>query len=56
MKNLKKLSRVELRSLNGGIFNCAGQQTIPGVPKPECPCRPGYHRCNGVCISNTQIC
>lgn len=55
MKNLKKLSRQELKSVNGGILSC-NQATIPGVPKPECPCRPGYRRCNGVCILNTQIC
>ncbi|WP_410690048.1 bacteriocin-like protein [Chryseobacterium sp. SIMBA_038] len=51
MKNLKKLSRIELRSLNGGIVNCAN------IPPKDCPCNPHTtYRCNGVCIPLGQAC
>ncbi|WP_425550366.1 bacteriocin-like protein [Chryseobacterium ginsengisoli] len=56
MKNLKKLSRQELKSVNGGAINCGDFQTIPGVPRPECPCKPGYQKCKGACIPNDQLC
>jgi|UPI00064783CA hypothetical protein len=57
MKNLKKLSRQELKSVNGGVLDCAGQQNIPGAPRPKCPCNPHtQYDCNGVCTPIGQAC
>ncbi|SHF59886.1 bacteriocin-like protein [Chryseobacterium vrystaatense] len=51
MKNLKHLTRFELKSLNGGIVNCAN------IPPKDCPCNPHTsYKCNGVCIPLGQIC
>lgn len=56
MKNLKKLSRQELKSVNGGIGGCTYNQE--GVPSPKtCPCNPHTHReCHGVCVPLNQEC
>lgn len=57
MKNLKKLSRQELKSVNGGIFDCGNISTIDGVPPPKCPCNPHtQYECNGKCIPIGQVC
>lgn len=57
MKNLKKLSRQELKTVSGGIVDCANQPTIPGVPPRKCPCNPHtQYDCNGVCIPIGQAC
>lgn len=52
MKNLKKLSHKELKSINGGAQGC--YYTLEGL---ICPCKPGYKKCpNGSCIPNNQLC
>lgn len=56
MKNLKKLSRQELKSVNGGIAGCT--TNITGTkPAENCPCNPHTHfNCNGVCKLIGEIC
>jgi len=51
MKNLRKLSKGELKTIQGGIQSCEPWMTI-------CPCRPGFHRCEpkGACIPATTMC
>ncbi|WP_410691259.1 bacteriocin-like protein [Chryseobacterium sp. SIMBA_038] len=51
MKNFKKISRSELKSIHGGIYNCAN------IPPADCPCNPHtQYRCNGVCIPLGNTC
>lgn len=56
MKNLKKLSREDLKIVNGGIADCT--YNVVGAWKPmNCPCRKGYHDCgDGKCVPLTQTC
>ncbi|MDF2551642.1 MAG: hypothetical protein K0R36_3151 [Chryseobacterium sp.] len=56
MKNLKKLSRQELKSVNGGIAGCT--TNITGTkPAENCPCNPHTHfNCNGVCKLIGEVC
>ncbi|WP_409017723.1 bacteriocin-like protein [Chryseobacterium sp. 2987] len=51
MKNLRKLSKGELKTIQGGIQSCEPWMTV-------CPCRPGFHRCEpkGACIPATTMC
>lgn len=56
MKNLKKLSRQELRSVNGGIAICT--DNVVGAPVAQnCPCPKGYYKCpSQVCVLIGQNC
>lgn len=51
MKNLKKLSRPELKSVNGGWVDCSGP-----FPPALCKCKRGEQLCNGICKPNNEIC
>ncbi|WP_423738654.1 bacteriocin-like protein [Chryseobacterium pyrolae] len=57
MKNLRKLSNRELKSIQGGIQGC--YYLANGTY--FCPCRPGYFRCvptdaSEVCKPNGTLC
>ncbi|SHF59876.1 bacteriocin-type signal sequence-containing protein [Chryseobacterium arachidis] len=53
MKNLRKLTKKELKSVNGGIQGC--YYLIDGTK--VCPCNPHTHRdCYGKCIPIGQMC
>ncbi|GAA4158286.1 hypothetical protein GCM10022217_19370 [Chryseobacterium ginsenosidimutans] len=56
MKNLKKFSRQELKSVNGGAATCT--DNVVGAPIPQnCPCPKGYSKCpNNVCVPIGQAC
>lgn len=56
MKNLKKLSRQNLKSVSGGIASCT--DNVVGAPVAQnCPCPKGYYRCpNNVCVQIGQSC
>ena len=55
MKNLKKMSRNELKSLKGGAIGCT--DNVIGAPYPKtCPCPKGTIRCGEFCIEQGQIC
>ncbi|GAA5094824.1 hypothetical protein GCM10023210_26810 [Chryseobacterium ginsengisoli] len=56
MKNLRKLSKQELKSVNGGIVNCPNI-SMYGYPTPKCPCNPHTQiECNGQCVPKGQLC
>ena len=53
MKNLKKISKHDLKSISGGIEPCYYLADGTKI----CPCN--YHTqydCNGVCIPKAQVC
>ncbi|BEV05814.1 MULTISPECIES: bacteriocin-like protein [Chryseobacterium] len=52
MKNLKKLSRPELKSLNGGWYDCGGP-----FPPAICKCKRGQQLCpDGTCRPANAVC
>ncbi len=51
MKDLKKISRENLKSISGGWYDCGGP-----FPLAICKCKRGERLCNGVCIPITQMC
>lgn len=52
MKNLKKLSRENLKSISGGWYDCGGP-----FPPAACKCKRGEQLCsNGKCIPINQFC
>ncbi|GEN77806.1 bacteriocin-like protein [Chryseobacterium hagamense] len=54
MKNLRKLSKQELRSVNGGIEKCYYD---PSTNTWICPCNPHTtYNCNGRCVPLDQAC
>ena len=53
MKNLRKLTNKELKSVNGGIQDC--YYLIDGTK--VCPCNPHtQYNCNGKCVPIEQAC
>ncbi|MCS3868266.1 hypothetical protein J3D55_001182 [Chryseobacterium ginsenosidimutans] len=53
MKNLKKLSKSELKSIQGAAQACyyLANGTL------YCPCKPGYYKCpDGSCRQNQNLC
>ena len=53
MKNLKKLNRQELKSVNGGWYYCGGGPFSPEI----CKCKRGEQLCpDGTCWPNNQLC
>jgi len=52
MKNLKKISRENLKSISGGWVNCGGP-----FPPALCKCQRGQQLCpDGKCISINEMC
>ena len=56
MRNLKKISRENLKSVNGGIAGCTINIT-GATPSKNCPCNPHTHfNCSGVCKPIGEMC
>jgi len=54
MKNLRKLSTRELKSVKGGIPGCYYDVVLNQM---VCPCNPHlYYNCNGKCVPLDQAC
>ncbi|WP_346984182.1 hypothetical protein [Chryseobacterium sp. POE27] len=54
MKNLRKLSKRELKSVSGGIPSCYFDIVLNQM---VCPCNPHlYYNCNGKCVPLDQAC
>ena len=51
MKNLKKMSRENLKAVSGGWYDCSGP-----YPPTACKCKRGEQFCDGKCIPNNQMC